>query len=396
MSSARKNPSDVDVALSDLAAPTSPPHSPEQGGAATNGGNGAAPGGSAPLMSGDGPSAAPPDPQGAQQPPPPSGPQEPPQTPPVPDQQGVPAPPPAQQGTPQSAPSNPQAAPQPLWPNQPGSGQQGSGQQGYFQGQPPQPPPGYPAYPGYPGYPQQPGGPYERRGLMQAWYEYPALRWLAVILALAAIALIIWLLAFKDNGSSSATVQPGGGPVGVTQEQLVALSQRLNQPIYWAGNISGTRMELTETSSSYAYLRYLTSDAPVGDSSPGFLTVGTYPQVNAYKNLSSYARNNRANTERIQNGGIAVVIPKSPTSVYFAYPRQDVQIEVYDPQPDKALEMVKSGQIVPVPGGVTTSNGTAALPSIPAGSAATTPVAPTSSTPSTTTAPSVTPTVPGG
>jgi hypothetical protein len=234
---------------------------------------------------------------------------------------------------------------------------------------------------------------------MQAWYEYPALRWLTVILALAAIALIVWLLAFKSNGSSSATVQPGGGPVGVTQEQLVALSQRLNQPIYWAGNVSGTRMELTETSSSYAYLRYLTSDAPVGDSSPNFLTVGTYPQVNAYKNLSSYARHNQANTERIQNGGIAVVIPKSPTSVYFAYPHQDVQVEVYDPQPDRALEMVKSGQIVPVPGGVTTSNGTAALPSIPAGSAPT-PAAPTSSTPSTpsttTTTPSVTPTVPGG
>jgi hypothetical protein len=305
--------------------------------------------------------------------------------PPVP--QGTPQPPPAPvpQGTPQPPPApGPQGTPQP-----PPAGQSPAGAPGYVQGQgmPPQPPPGYP------GYPQQPGGPYERRGLMRAWYEYPALRWLTIILALAVIALLVWLLAFKSDGSSSATVQPGGGPVGVTQAELVALSQRLNQPIYWAGNVAGTRMELTETSSSYAYLRYLTSDAPVGDSSPNFLTVGTYPSVNAYLNLRAYARHSRAQTERIQNGGIAVVVPKSPTSVYFAYPHQDVQVEVYDPQPDKALAMAKSAQVVPVPGGVNTSNDTAApIPTAPA----TTPAAPSSSVPPTTTTPSVTPTVPGG
>jgi len=260
------------------------------------------------------------------------------------------------------------------------------------QGAPPQPPQGYA------GYPQQSGGPYERRGLIEAWYEYPALRWLAVILALAVIALLVWLLAFKSSGSSSATVQPGGGPVGATQEDLIALSQRLDQPIYWAGNVPDTRMELTETTSSYAYVRYLTSDAPVGDSSPSFLTVGTYPSVDAYPNLRAYAHNSRARTEHIQNGGIAVVVPKSPTSVYFAYPHQDVQVEVYDPQPSRALDVVKSGQAVPVPGGVTASTGGAVAPtptqSTPG--SATTATPPASSTPSTTTTPSVTPTVPGG
>ncbi len=254
---------------------------------------------------------------------------------------------------------------------------------------PPQPPGGYS---GYPGYPQQPGGPYERRGLMQAWYEYPALRWLTVILALAVIALLVWLLAFKADGSSSATVQPGGGPVGVTEENLVALSQRLNQPIYWAGNVPDTRMELTETSTSYAYLRYLTSDAPVGDSSPNFLTVGTYPSVDAYKNLHAYASHSNAKTERIQNGGIAVVVPKSPTSVYFAYPHQDVQVEVYDPQAGQALELVKSGQVHPVPGGVTTTSTGAVAPAVPGETtpgSVTTPATPT-------TTPSATPTIPGG
>jgi hypothetical protein len=372
MGSSQRNPSDVDVALSDLAAGT-PSSAPGQTAVSRNGGNGSRPVGNGPLMAAEEPPAPQPQPESA----PPQ-----PQPPVTPGGQPPAAPAPGQPGAPA--------------PQQPPTGQPPAGAPGYVQGQgiPPQPPPGYPAYAA--GYPQQPGGPYERRGLVQAWYEYPALRWLTIILALAIIALLVWLLAFKSNGSSSATVQPGGGPVGATQQDLVVLSQRLNQPIYWAGTIAVTRMELTETSSSYAYLRYLTSDAPVGDSSPNFLTVGTYPSVNAYTNLRAYARHSQAKTERIQNNGIAVVIPKSPTSVYFAYPHQDVQVEVYDPQPNKALDLVKSGQVVPVPGGVTTSNGTASVPSATPPSSATTPVAPASpASPTTTTTPAV-PTVPGG
>lgn len=45
-------------------------------------------------------------------------------------------------------------------------------------------------------------------------------------------------------------------------------------------------------------------------------------------------------------------IPGSPTSVYFARPDQDFQVEVYDPHPGEALRLIKSGAIEPVPGGV--------------------------------------------
>jgi len=389
MSRFRKNPDDINVAqVAGLAGST--PDAPGQGRPGSNGnpapardgsaqgGNGSAPTRETSVMSAasedppqppntPGAPQPPPDSQGAPQPPP----QDFPQPPPQPAPQGVPQPPPS--------PLPPGVAPPPA------AGQPPAAAPGYYPGQgvPPQPPPGYPAYQ------QQPGGPYERRGLMQAWYEYPGLRWLTVILALAVIALLVWLLAFKSDGSSSATVQPGGGPVGVTQEELVALSQRLNQPIYWAGNVSGTRMELTETTSSYAYLRYLTSDAPVGDASPNFLTVGTYPQLDAFDNLNQYAKHNQANTDQIQNGGIAVTIPHSPTSVYFAFPHQDVQVEVYDPRPGQALDMVKSGQVVPVPGGVTTSSGVASAPAVPTGSATASPTI--STTPTT-----ATPPIPGG
>jgi excisionase family DNA binding protein len=237
-------------------------------------------------------------------------------------------------------------------------------------------PPGQPV-PGQapPAYPVPPDGRYPSRGPWSYWYEYPAIRWLVVILAIAIVALLVWLLAIRSTGDSTATVQAGGGPVGATEQDLTTLSQELHQPIYWAGTQSGTRMELTETDSSYAYLRYLTEDSPVGDPSPDFLTVGTYPSLNAYRNLRSYAAHSRANTRRIQNGGLAVVVPGSPTSVYFAYPHEDVQVEVYDPQPQHALDLVRTGVVRPVTTS-TTATSTSATP---------TTVTPTTVTPTTVT-----------
>src|SRR3954452_10071870 len=158
MSSSPENPNEVDVAQASQpsGAAASPAHHP----VASNGnptpaslaprtGNGSSPdaGGTPVTPEGENPPPASPDPGGT--------PQQPQQPPPAPAPQGFTQAPPA--------------------------GQPRAGVPGYVQGQgmPPQPPP---AYPGYPAYPQQPGGPYERRGLMQAWYEYPALRWLTVIL----------------------------------------------------------------------------------------------------------------------------------------------------------------------------------------------------------------------
>jgi hypothetical protein len=195
---------------------------------------------------------------------------------------------------------------------------------------------------------------YPARGAWYYWYEYPAVRWLAALLALGLVALLAWLLILRPDGGDASSVQPGAGPAGATQEDLVALAQELRQPVYWAGELPGTRLELTQSNNSYSYVRYLTDDAPVGDPSPDFLTVGTYPSLNAFGNLRSYAVRSDARTTRIDNGGLVVTVPGSPTSVYLSYPHEDVQVEVYDPDPGRALNLVKTGVVRPVTAGTQT------------------------------------------
>ena len=50
----------------------------------------------------------------------------------------------------------------------------------------------------------------------------------------------------------------------------------------------------------------------------------------------------------VNGGGVAFYSEATPTSVYLAYPGSDYQVEVYDPLPERARELVSSGQVEPV------------------------------------------------
>ena len=95
-------------------------------------------------------------------------------------------------------------------------------------------------------------------------------------------------------------------------------------------------------------MRYLPEDADIGDPSPDFLTVATYPLENGYARVLAAAEEEGAKTEELPNGGLALVDADRPSSVYLAYEGEPYQVEVYDPSPDRALELVTSGAIQPV------------------------------------------------
>jgi hypothetical protein len=186
------------------------------------------------------------------------------------------------------------------------------------------------------------------------WRNYPSIRLAALVLFLAIAALVVWFV-FLRSSDESGIAQPGGGPVGASEADLAGLSVRLGQPIYWAGKRSGTELEATVTTNEYVYVRYLTPGAQVGSSSPQFLTVATYPAADALGNLRSYANHGGATITHVAGGGIAVPVPGSPTSVYLASRHSDYQVEVYDPNEGKALDLIRSRTIVPVFGGVNPS-----------------------------------------
>jgi hypothetical protein len=115
--------------------------------------------------------------------------------------------------------------------------------------------------------------------------------------------------------------------------------------VYWVGPRPNTTYELTLSAAGQTYVRYLPKGVAVG-SSQSYLTVGTYPVTNAFA-VTAAAIGSGDVTIKAPNGGIAGYARGEGTNVHLAFPRSDVQIEVFDPSPAVPPQLVASGAVVP-------------------------------------------------
>ena len=168
------------------------------------------------------------------------------------------------------------------------------------------------------------------------------------LVALLVIALILLtVLLLRGHSGVKTTLPPVGTSAGVSESQLKVLASQSNHPIYWAGPKSGA-YELTRTTDGRTYVRYLPSANKVGDRTPSYLTVGTYPTKQAFSAIKSAAARQGAVSAKIDQGGLLVFNNSTPKSVYFSYPKSGYQVEVYDPSPLQARSLVLGGSIKPI------------------------------------------------
>ena len=96
------------------------------------------------------------------------------------------------------------------------------------------------------------------------------------------------------------------------------------------------------------YVRYLTEGAEAGEPQPDYLTIGTYAFAEPIPALEELADKPGGVQRRAPGGGVVYFNRDGGSSVYLAYPDQEIQIEVFDPDQARAKELATSGAIVPV------------------------------------------------
>lgn len=164
-------------------------------------------------------------------------------------------------------------------------------------------------------------------------------------LVLVAVALILAIVGGEGEGGAAASLER---PAQLVQPaDLTTVAGEVGHQIYWAGKRPGLKIELSVEAGNDVYLRYLTRGATAGDRRQSFLTVGTYPVPDAAGALRHTAAEAGTSVERLGGGGVALPNPSSIGSVYLAYPGSDLEIEVYDPVPGRALRLIRAGQVVP-------------------------------------------------
>ena len=160
---------------------------------------------------------------------------------------------------------------------------------------------------------------------------------LAASLALAiVVGVAVWLIV-KGNESSRPTATSSTGSAA-TLKTLRALPGEVGHPVYWAGTRRGYTLELTQVDGNL-FIRYLPPGVAVGDPRPDFLTIGTYRVSGARRG---------GHLRRAAGGGIAVWSDSRPQSVYLAFPRTDLQVEIYDASATRARRLAVSGAVEPI------------------------------------------------
>ena len=186
--------------------------------------------------------------------------------------------------------------------------------------------------------------------LTSPWARRPDVRVGAVIAVAIAVAFVVWLLVRGGDSNTASTTTNGQavGPVATSEDELRSLSDELGHPLYWAGPIPDRTYELTRTSDNRVFIRYLPKGVPIGIRQAAYTIVGTYPVENAYKVLQGLAKKPDESSFSAPSGGFAVYSTTQANNVYLAYPGSNLQIEVYDPSPQKARGLITSGQVAAV------------------------------------------------
>lgn len=169
-------------------------------------------------------------------------------------------------------------------------------------------------------------------------------------LAAAVIALLAALvfLAFAVTGDDDDEGDQAGpvAPVELTASELANRVSDFDHPVYWTGDAPPDRYELSSTNEDRVFIRYLTPRAQVGDERPIFPTVGTYPVADAIADLEAAAAQGETGLE--QREGYSLLV-EDETRVYVVFDDQpELEIEVFDPRPGRALDAIDSGTLEPI------------------------------------------------
>lgn len=165
----------------------------------------------------------------------------------------------------------------------------------------------------------------------------------------AVVALVAWLVTQGDgeSGDGSGASTEASSRI-VSRAELAETAVKLGQPVYWAGAVPGTELELEELGEGGARVRYVPEGGEVEEGSPAALTIGSYPLADPEAALQAFADRGESIVRHARDGSEVVSSEELPTSVYFVGSDKRVQVEVYDPSPRRAMRFALSGRVRPV------------------------------------------------
>src|SRR6478672_5430952 len=126
--------------------------------------------------------------------------------------------------------------------------------------------------------------------------------------ALVALAVLAIISGCGGGGKKAAQPLPAAptrAPASAaTLADLRALKGKTGHDIFWAGRKRGYTYELTQTSGGDIYIRYLPPGVPVGAAGADFLSIGTYPETDAFGTVKAAQKQSGELVTKLPSGGL--------------------------------------------------------------------------------------------
>jgi hypothetical protein len=171
----------------------------------------------------------------------------------------------------------------------------------------------------------------------------PGFVWILLLI----VALLSSLITFQIT--QSVLDRSGGRLVALSAEELRDAVADTGQTIYWVGPEENAKYTLENFGEASTFIRYLPDGGGVDDTREIYLVVATYFVNNAYEAIRA-AGEEQDSVGLISPDGAAIYYSKrAPNNVYMAFPNQNIQIEIFDPTPGRAIVLATTdGAIQPV------------------------------------------------
>ncbi len=129
------------------------------------------------------------------------------------------------------------------------------------------------------------------------------------------------------------------GTVTLDEAELRAVAAESQEIIYWAGALQGYSYSLTIGTSGSAIVRYIPDSATAQSDSISQRAIATYPSAQAWDKSLIAAGRAGVTSFRNPDGSLVFYDGKESTSIFMAFPEQDIQVEIFDARIGQALNL---------------------------------------------------------
>lgn len=160
----------------------------------------------------------------------------------------------------------------------------------------------------------------------------------AIIFAIFA-GLVGSLLINLVQSRSAQEIRILQGEEAISASALEKLVKKKNLEIYWAGPRPKYQYTIDTSNKDAILLRYIKVNSKPSDYVSNSRVIATYKLKNAFNNSIAAASRPENVGFRNPDGSVVFYSKTKNTAVYLAFPKEKVQIEIFDPIGGQALSL---------------------------------------------------------